>query len=354
MLGHLHAQVTGDEALDADPALAQRIAELQGVLAARNLRQTAHLVRVVEELETVGVTAMPYKGPVWAETLYGDIALRAWIDLDVIVARDQLSKAREVLLGIGYVDVDRFNVSFLERRRGSWGELEFHSPEQGSYVELHWEVSVSIGSKPLRAEELLTRGDTVSLLGRKIPAPSSTDALLIDCIHGAKHGWGRVEQMLGLGLRIQRTTAADWPETIAAAQRAGCKRRVCAGAAHICQVLGLPTPPDVSGGLSRDRVAKAYLRSLGAGLSPPGRSEAVGRHLVDLMTKFATEDSLPASVRHGAIRLLYPGREDWEAFALPSGLGWLYYVLRPGRLTLKWSRRLLQSILGPLAKTSRA
>ena len=349
MLGHLHRLVAGEEELDTDPILVQRVTERQSVLASRNLRQTAHLVRVLEELETVGVTAMPYKGPVWAETLYGDIALRTWIDLDVIVTRDQLGRAREVLLGIGYVDADRFNTAFLRRRRGSWGELEFHSPAQGSYVELHWEVSVSIGSRPLRAEELLARSGTVSLLKRTFRAPSWTDAILIDCIHGAKHEWDRVEQMLGLGLRIEETAGADWPLVVAAAKEAGCMRRVCAGVAHICRVFDLTTPPEILDGIAGDSVARAYVRFLETD-SSSGPSKVAGRDLAGLVTRFATEDSLLASMRHALIRLFYPGREDWEAFALPSSLRWLYYILRPGRLALKWSRRLLQSIPGRFAK----
>ncbi len=43
-------------------------------------------------------------------------------------------------------------------------------------------------------------------------------------------------------------------------------------------------------------------------------------------------------------------REDWDAVALPGRLTWLYYLLRPGRLAIKWLKR----IPHPGVKTSGA
>src|SRR5580693_9004132 len=51
----------------------------------RNLALTAELFRVLEALESHGVCATPYKGPVLAAQVYGDAAMRQFSDLDIII-----------------------------------------------------------------------------------------------------------------------------------------------------------------------------------------------------------------------------------------------------------------------------
>jgi len=349
MLGHLHKLVTTAATL-ADLDLARRLGDLQRLAAARNLSQSAHLLRLLDALESAGASVMVYKGPVWAETLYADITLRTWADLDLLVRRDQVALARDVLLANGYEDAERFNAAYLQRRWGSWGELGFTSRNANAYVEVHWEVRVSIGATPLPAERLLTRAQSVALLGRRVLAPSPVDAFLIDSIHGTKHGWDTIERLLGMALRVRSTTAADWPRVLTAARETGCRRRLVISVAHVSRVFALPVPAAISEIVDRGRRLEAHLRFLDAASLAEGQSESARRRLAVLLHWFATEDSPIAGLRHAATRFLCPGREDWDAIALPRRLSWLYYLLRPGRLAIKWLRHLAHH--GP--KTSRA
>src|SRR6185295_1241913 len=52
---------------------------------ARNTILTAELCRLINLFRDEGIEAIPYKGPVLALFAYGDIALRRFVDLDVIV-----------------------------------------------------------------------------------------------------------------------------------------------------------------------------------------------------------------------------------------------------------------------------
>ena len=45
-----------------------------------------------------GIEAIPYKGPVLALFAYDNLALRRFVDLDVIVNKNDVLKAREILL----------------------------------------------------------------------------------------------------------------------------------------------------------------------------------------------------------------------------------------------------------------
>src|SRR5579871_4660473 len=68
----------------------------------RNLFLAAELCRVLDALDAAGVRATPYKGPVLAVQAYGDIALRQFADLDIIVPQTQICEAHGTLLGLGF------------------------------------------------------------------------------------------------------------------------------------------------------------------------------------------------------------------------------------------------------------
>jgi hypothetical protein len=207
MLGHLHRLVAADQAtLESRQAvfesvLVNRLTELQRLSAQRNLRQTGHLLRILESLEAAGVSAMPIKGPAWGQRLYGDVTLRSWSDLDLIVAHGQALTARETLLASGFADSSPFNATILTRQRGGLGQVALSAIDQSVHLELHWEVTVGPGGQALRAETLLARAGRLQLLDRSVLSPSAVDCLLITCLNGAKDRWSSVEGLLGLAVR---------------------------------------------------------------------------------------------------------------------------------------------------------
>ena len=52
----------------------------------RNFELTRELLEVLSVLEKSGVGALAFKGPVLAQQLYGDLSLREFLDLDILVA----------------------------------------------------------------------------------------------------------------------------------------------------------------------------------------------------------------------------------------------------------------------------
>ncbi|OFW61192.1 MAG: hypothetical protein A2133_10820 [Actinobacteria bacterium RBG_16_64_13] len=340
MLGHLHSVVAAAGGALADPAPVARLAELQRLAAQRSLRQTARLLRLLGQLSAAGVQAMPYKGPAWAERFYGDVTLRSWADLDVLVPYERLQHARGVLLADGFVDGSPFNARLSGRRHRGWGEVAFSAIDQGIHVELHWEVTVGFSARSLRPESLFARAGHLSLLGQEVPTPSGTDCLLMTCLNGARDRWNDIEEMLGLAVQIRSTPETSWHETLDTARRAGCLRRTTISVAHVCRVLDLSVPQAVAGAIAHDAVARALFRSLKPEGLGPAPSTSHRRQLRTIFWRSATEDSVVAGLGQGAVRLFRPSPEDWAWIALPRHAEWLYYVFRPARLAVKWAKRL--------------
>ena len=338
MVGHL--QRLAAQCAPAGAA-AGRLGELQRLTADRALRQTAQLLGLLAKLEEAGIEAMPYKGPAWGERFYGDLTLRAWSDLDLFVAHAQVPRAREVLLANGLSDHDRFNERIMAKKSRGWGEIALWATGGDVHLELHWEATIGVGAGSFLAEALLRRAGSMQLLGREVATPSSVDALLLTCLNGTKDHWASVEGLLCTALQAGNFASAEWPEVMASAQRAGCARRTLVGVAHACRVLDLPAPDAVAAAIARDGGARRLLRTLTPVTLERTRSAGLDPRLDLLTWRFATEDSLPAGLAHAATRFFRPGPEDWEWLALPRGAGWLYPVLRPARLAVKWAKRLV-------------
>jgi hypothetical protein len=104
----------------------------------RNANRAGKLVmtRVFAELERDGVRAMPLKGPVLAQNLYGDGGLRSFGDLDLLVTARDLAPATAAVRRLGYRDDGRTHMV------GGLPLLHVRHvhPDRLPDVEVHWRI----------------------------------------------------------------------------------------------------------------------------------------------------------------------------------------------------------------------
>jgi hypothetical protein len=343
MLGQLDRLLSTEVGKDVDPSLVRKIRGLQRKTAKRTLRQTAYLLRLLERLDAGGVQAMLIKGPLWAERLYGDLSLRSWCDLDLLVRHEQVPAAREVLLGSGFLDANPFNDRIARSRLGGPGQIALLSVEQGVCLELHWKVTVGVSRRSLRPEDVFARAERVELLGREVACPSKTDVFLISCLNGTRDRWNSVERLLGLGVQVRGRPEGEWPGLLDGARRAHCLRRAVIGVSHVCRALGLETPKAVETALAGDGIARRLIDTLRPEELQGGGGSSAKGELAKLLWGFVTEDRARFALGHAAARFFRPGPEDWQTVPLPKGTRWLHYPLRPLRLGWKWCRRVFRS-----------
>jgi hypothetical protein len=128
----------------------------------RNLFLSAELCRVLAALDTAGVRATPYKGPVLAVQAYGDIALRQFADLDIVIPQKQIREAHSALLKLGFHSAeDGFGVPNVSR----WvpGQYAYWSEAPARHIELHTEATLRYVPGRLDLETMLARIESVSL-----------------------------------------------------------------------------------------------------------------------------------------------------------------------------------------------
>ena len=186
----------------------------------RNLWFTAELARVMQHFERRQLRALPYKGPVLAQSLYRDPGLRSFSDLDFLISPADFDRAKQALAEIGYRPSVQLNsavespaVERLWLRTGY--ERSFDGAAGKNLIELQWALLPHFYALDMRAEDmrvedmrvqdLMARAGKTIVGEREMPCLSPEDSVLVLCLHAGKHLWTRLIWLSDIAetLRIQ-------------------------------------------------------------------------------------------------------------------------------------------------------
>lgn len=303
------------------------------VNAVRNLEMMAQLVQALNRLEADGVRAVAYKGPLLADAVYGDLALRQFVDLDILVSKADFALALRSLGTIGYQAAESLRIPDAAYLRS------LHhcalAKRGGVPLELHWDVAEPYFGPTLDVARCWNRLERVRLNGAQVYSLSPEDLLVVLSTHGAKHRWPRLCQVCDVAELQRARPDLDWTRALNQARRTGSERMVLLALSLAHGLLGVVPAPDVAEAIRRDpgvgRVREEALRSiLGNPSEPPRgseRSRFFGFHL-------RARDRLVDRLRHCLRVAFLPSAEDWVAVPIPAALYPLYYVMRPARLAI--------------------
>jgi Uncharacterised nucleotidyltransferase len=302
----------------------------------RCLFLTAELHKILELFRSNGILAIPYKGPVLAEQAYGDLTLRNFDDLDIILPQRDVSKANEIMQGLGYKA--RFPWLMNSDTAGSFvpGEYNYRNDERRAMVELHTELTLRHFPVTPNLDEFAERLETVMVGGRAVSTFNKEDLLPLLCIHGSKDFWERFSWIVDISELVQKDAGLDWDRSLKTAESLRATRMMNLGLALARDLLGTPLPEDIGRRVRADVGANSVARELEtrllgrarAGLNAGGRFR-YRRHMVT---------GALAGWRYATRLAVLPVEEDWEMVRLPGPLAPLYIALRPLRLLRKYAR----------------
>ena len=306
----------------------------------RNLALTAELFRVLGALESRGVSATPYKGPVLAAQAYGDVALREFSDLDIIVPQRQIVAAHKALLDLGFSpEIAAIEPSPSSRQTPGQYAYRKGAGTPGKLVELHTEHTLRYFPTVLDLDALSARRQPIALAGRQVLTFSPEDTLLLLSVHGSKHLWDRlswIADIAALTARSRPDWRPDWPLLLERARSWQVQRMLLLGMGLAARLLEAAPPDAVANCLRRDKVARRMIEQISGRFFSPEKIQ------VGVLSRFAFRVRMRGALAEGlpyAIRLaLMPTEHDRGKRRLPDSL---YALLRPLRLarTYGWRTR---------------
>jgi hypothetical protein len=188
----------------------EQLRRLSKINSLRNTLLKEELVRVLKRLAEAGIPTIPLKGVALAHALYGDPSLRACVDLDILVPRNCVAHAYNLLLAAGYASefAPGFLADVLLRH-----DIEYalRRDERGfSYLlELHWGVSWGGQFEDGVADDLWANADPTTVFGAPAYALSPEWQILFLAAHAARHQWQGLKWLVDLH-ELYSASIVDW------------------------------------------------------------------------------------------------------------------------------------------------
>ena len=176
--------------------------------ARNNLGLTAELVKISAAFAEADIPFIPYKGPLLALAAWGDLSLRPFVDLDLLIDPVDLARAASLLRERGYSCRYDFSGGQNAVFMALDGDYPFMN-ESGSLIELHVRIASERFAIPMRTRDLFARCKTTVLAGRTVRTLAIEDLVLVLCMHGSKHRWGALGWLADLA-QIIRAETVDW------------------------------------------------------------------------------------------------------------------------------------------------
>ena len=334
VLGHIATRLYELEDDSVPDGIKQFLRERHREQVFASLKMSAELFRLMDRLTSAGVEAIAIKGPVLAAQAYADPATRSYNDLDLLVRQRDIQHATEVMIAEGYQP----QVPLTALATGKIpGQFFFKNPESQMIVEMHNENTLRYFPRRLPIEKVFRRRISVLIHGRSVPALSVEDSLVLICIHGAKHFWGRLMWIADVAGLLARQQKINWEQSAAAASEVRAEHMLHAGLQLAADLLNAPLPIQIAEKIRGDTAATQITKQVLKWL--PEAEEREPALLQRALFRMRMRGGIFAASGYLLRLSLSPTEDDWSE-AVGDRRHWvLDSLLRPLRLARKYGRK---------------
>jgi hypothetical protein len=324
LYSHLHAHAPEK----APRAVYEKLREQFRRISALNMFLSGELRRLLKLFAAHEIDAIPYKGPALAAKAYGNIALRHFGDLDILVRRRDVLRVMNLLVAEGYALHPPLNDVQQSLMLRTQCNLPFTRDAHRLIVEIHWRVSARLFSSPLDEETLWDNLHRDTFEGTTIKALAPEDLLLSLCVHGTKHLWERLSWITDIAQLLEVHPDLNWASLLERARRTGTERMLLLGLYVAHDLLGARLPEQVKGLMQADLEIVPLANQVYAGLFEDGNAGGMsGYFIFQLKARRRLRDKF-----NYCRYVISPTEEDLTLLSLPAPLSFIYYLLRPLRM----------------------
>ena len=292
------------------------------------------LVSILGFLDSEGIPAVPFKGPTLAVKLYGDLSLRGFGDLDIIIGERDALRARHLLIDRGYapewVETGELN-QFLREKH----EMLLYRLDGKVRVDLHWRFTSRSACLAGDPDRFLRHLETISIAGEEVRSLRLENYLLLLSMHAAKHRWVQLKFVCDIA-EILAAPDLDWHFVLQEADDLGLKRVLGTGVLLAQCLLGAVVPTKLARDLKIDRTVKALAAQVCTQLfaEPGERWGLQGGIACQLEIRERLRDRTKILLRYFSDKLK-PSERDRGFLPMPKFLSVAYYFVRPVRIALE-------------------
>ena len=186
------------------PACSENLKASVRANVGHSLTLTAELIALLDLFRSKNILAIPYKGPVLAVQAYGDLTLREFEDLDIIVRQRDMPEVHKIMAGRGF-HIDSRAPFPAETPAGISGEYTYRDEARRLMVEIHADRTLRHFPVTPDLDEWRTRLVPVLLSGHEVRTFAVEEGLTFLAVHGSKDLWERLSWIVDISelLRVR-------------------------------------------------------------------------------------------------------------------------------------------------------
>jgi len=300
----------------------------------RNMLMAAELIRIMKLFQGNGIDALAFKGPALALMAYGDITLRQYVDLDVLVRKNDIYRVDTLLKNRGYQRVLKLTPSQEPIWINFAHDMGLYHPDNGVHFEMHWSLMDEDYPMQLDLADIWKNPGKVTINQQAINTFSNEDLLVYLCIHGSKHLWERIEWIKDIDLLIQ-AQEIDWKKTEQKVEGSGFETMFYLGLCLADSLFETSFPARITEQMNNNK----KLRDFADIITKDWQTEN-SASITSTLNKTRTMLKLFPGMKEQLLYLhktiLKPSFNEYWFVDLPKSLHWLYYFIRPYLLLKKY------------------
>ncbi len=197
------------------------------------------------------VPVVPIKGATLALSAYGDLTLRDFSDLDLLIPESAIGAAQAVLFAQGYERKD-LSTDPVEAEHDEGPYHVFIKKRCLVRVDLQWVMAHQHFAFQLDRPEFWAHRSPVMLGSSTVQVLAPEELLILLCVHGSKHAWEQLKWVCDVAELLRSHPDLDWERIFANATAWRCQRLIHIGLALAHRVLDAPIPESVCARYSTD------------------------------------------------------------------------------------------------------
>ncbi|MEM8676174.1 MAG: nucleotidyltransferase family protein [Cyanobacteria bacterium P01_G01_bin.67] len=301
---------------------------------ANNLLFVRELLILTKLFESNEVAAIPYKGLILATSVYGDLSLRQFTDIDFLVSKQQYLKAQELLVVEGY--------KTPEFRNDVEWERSFIHEQRKIDVDLHQGLTPAYFPVQFDFEGLWQRLESLSVGGVKTKSFSSEDLLIVLCIQLAKDSQWTAETLLkvcDIAELLRVHSDINWNFIWQQCTILGTRKIVLFSLSVANNLLQAELPNSIQRKIATERIVTTAAAQVCAEFFQRSEQSFRERTFCErpYLRKLARE-RWQDKVRYVWQQAFNLNEKDFAFLLVPKHLSFLYYLLRPLRIIMNFVR----------------
>jgi protein O-GlcNAc transferase len=285
------------------------------------------LARLLDALAKNEIEAIPFKGPLLAIQVFGDLGLREFRDLDFLVRDEDLAETIATLNNLGYPRQGEMTAAQFDLIHRLQGQEIILGECSRIAVEPHTRLTPLKMALDIDYAGLWGRARRTKVNGHAFLTPAPEDGLLLLAIHGGKEMWRRLKWACDFAGFVGSFPNLDWAAVAQRAGAQGCLRMLLLATSLARRYFNSTIPHAVIATEREDATIEPMVRRIVEQWQADEPAQSSSPNLVD-RDWLRLHDGIVRQTRYVAQSVFLPGPHHVESMRLPRRLGFAYIPIK--------------------------